>query len=202
MRHLSVRQGLKVFTLATLLGGGLLAHSQAVPTATAPLQFSAFGGISGVYTGVGLGRNLAVVGGLDATIRPFRGVFPSLEVRGQYPVDRGSVDEQRNILGGIVLGKHIGRIQPYGDFLVGQGQIDYKPPYLNPAGTILYSQTVSPVYSPGGGVNLLLTDRLAFKGDFQFQHYAAPVTTSGAVYSKPFTLGVVYRLPFFGGGPR
>jgi hypothetical protein len=61
-------------------------------------------------------------------------------------------------------------------------------------------QTASTVISPGAGVNLFFSDHFAFKGDFQFQHYDSPVTTSGSVYSKAFTIGLVYRLPLGGLG--
>ena len=158
------------------------------------MQFSGFGGVSGVYTGVGLGRNLSVTAGADMTLRSLYGLHPSIEVRGTYPVEDGSVDSQRNLLGGLVLSRHLGNLQPYGDILFGRGQINYSPPLLNPAGTIYFLQSTSTVISPGAGVNYFVSTRLGFKGDFQFQRYDSPVTTSGSVYSKSFTLGVVYRL--------
>jgi hypothetical protein len=180
--------------------GAAEAHGQATPTATAAVQFSGFGGVSGVYTGLGLGRNLSVTAGADMTLRSFYGLYPGVEVRGTYPVDDGSVDSQRNILGGLVVSRHLGNLQPYGDILFGRGQINYSPPYLNPAGTIYYVQSTSDVISPGAGVNYFVSNRLGFKGDFQFQRYLSPATPSGSVYSKSFTLGVVYRLNLGGLG--
>ena len=196
----AVRFGLALGAFA--LAGISMAGAQATPTATAGLQFSAFGGLTGTYTGVGLGRNLGVTAGVDATFRPFFGVFPSLELRGTYPVHDGRVDSQKNFLGGIKLSKHIGRIQPYGDFMAGRGEIKFNPPYPNPDDTILYQQTASPVIAGGGGADVFLTDHFGVKADFQFQHYDSPVTTSGSVYAKAFTIGVTYRLPFGGLGRR
>jgi hypothetical protein len=176
------------------------AGAQAVPTATAGLQLSAFGGATGTFTGVGLGKNLAITAGVDATFRPFFTLFPSVEVRGTYPVDRGSVDGQKNVLAGLKLARHLGRLEPYGDILVGRGEIDFSPPYPNAADTELFQQTASTVISPGAGCDVFLTDHLGFKGDFQFQRYQSPVTTTGNVFAKAFTVGVVYRIPLGGLG--
>lgn len=176
------------------------AWGQAAPTAVAGVQFSVFGGVNGTYTGVGLGRDLGITAGGDATFRQFLGFNPAIEVRGTFTVDKGSVDGQKNLLAGLVLEKHLGRIQPYGDILVGGGEIDFVTPYPNPDDTVLYVQTASTVISPGVGANLFVSDHWAFKADFQFQHYSSPVTTSGSVYSKAFTLGLTYRLPFGGLG--
>jgi hypothetical protein len=65
---------------------------------------------------------------------------------------------------------------------------------------VVYAQTASTVLSPGAGANLFLSDHFALKADFQFQHYQSPVTASGSVYAKAFTLGLTYRLPFGGLG--
>ena len=176
------------------------AFGQASATASAGLQLSVFGGATGVYTGVALGRNLSITAGADATFQPRFGLYPGIEVRGTYPVNSGSVDGEKNLLGGLVVGRHLGRIQPYGDILVGRGEIHFKTPYPNPTDTEVYIQTASTVISPGAGADVLLTDRFALKADFQFQHYESPVTASGAVYSKAFTLGLTYRLPFGGLG--
>lgn len=184
------------------LAFGLQAQAQAVYTATAKLQLSAFGGFTGAYTGVGLGRNLSVTAGADATFHPFYSLYPSLEIRGTYPVASGSVGGEKNVLGGLRIARHLGgrltRVQPYGDILFGRGEIDFNPPFPNFQQTLLYKSTGSNVISPGVGANLLLSDHLAFKADFQFQRYASPVTESGSVYAKAFTLGAEYRFGFGG----
>jgi hypothetical protein len=175
-----------------------LAHAQATPTATADLHFSAFGGVTGTYTGINLGKNLGMTAGLDASFRAFHSLYPAVEVRGTYPVDNGQVAGERNILAGLVIGRRLEgkleRYQPYGNILVGRGEIQYSPALPNPSGTLLYVQSVSTVISPGAGCNILLSNSLGFKGDFQFQRYETPVTASGSVYSKAFTAGVVYQI--------
>jgi hypothetical protein len=180
------------------------AFGQALPTATAAVHFSAFAGVTGTFTGIELGKNLGVTAGFDARLRSFHSLFPAVEVRGTYPVNSGSFAGERNLLAGLVIGRHLDgrleRIQPYGDILVGRGEIKYSPPLANPAGTLLYTQTASTVISPGAGCNILPTPRFGFKGDFQFQRYQTPVTTSGSVFSKAFTAGVVYQIGFGGLG--
>jgi hypothetical protein len=192
---------LRTWVLAIVAAGGAgYAWGQASPTAVATLQLSAFGGATGTYTGIGLAKDLGITAGVDATFRPVFGFNPAIEVRGTYPVDKGSIDGQKNVLAGLVLEKHLGRIQPYGDILFGRGEIDFVIPYPNPADTEVYVQTASPVISPGAGANLFFTEHFALKADFQFQHYDSPVTASGSVYSKAFTIGITYRLPFGGLG--
>ncbi len=97
-------------------GAGARMEAQAAPTATAALQFTAFAGATGTFTGVGLGKNLGVTAGGDVTFRPFFTLYPSLEIRGTYPVDDGSVDAQKNFMGGLRLGRRVNHgLEPYGD---------------------------------------------------------------------------------------
>ncbi len=196
-------RNLTVFAAAGLLllaGEVKCAHGQATSTASAAVQFSAFGGASGVYTGLSGSRNLGITAGADMTLRSYFGVHPSVEVRGTYPVNSGRVAGEKNILGGLVLSKNFGNLQPYADILGGRGQINFSPPYLDPAGVLYYVQSSSSVISPGAGLNYFVGRRLGVKGDFQLQRYLSPVTTSGSVYSKSITLGVVYRLNVGGVG--
>ncbi len=188
-----------LFTSAAL--GLVRADGQALPTATESLTLSVFGGVNGTYTGILLGRDAGITAGIDAGVRPFFGWYPAIEVRGTYAFDHGSVDYQKNVLGGLVFSRHLfDRYQPYGDILVGRGQINFVQPYPNPQYTIEYLQTASTVISPGAGLNVQLTDHFSARGDFQFQHYDSPVTTSGSVYSKAFTIAIVYRIGFGGLG--
>lgn len=177
-----------------LLSAGAAALGQATSTASATVQFSVFGGMTGAYTGLGNSRNLAITAGADVTLRSYFGVHPSLEVRGTYPVKNGRVAGEKNILGGLTVSKNFGNLQPYGDILFGRGQINFSPPLLAPTGNLYYIQSSSNVISPGAGVNYFLGNRLGVKGDFQFQRYQSPVTTSGSVYARAFTVGIVYRL--------
>lgn len=198
---------MRLRSLGLKIGGGLgvaslaaAAWGQASPTATATFQLAAFGGATGVYTGIGNARNLSITAGVDATIRPFFGFFPSLEVRGTYPVDSGAVVGEKNVLAGLAFERHLGRVHPYGDVLVGRGAMQFVVPYANPSDTVVYEETVSTVLSPGAGVDFFVSDRFALKADFQLQHYNTPVTASGSVFAEALTLGLVYRLPFDGLG--
>ncbi len=180
--------------LCSLLVPSSLVHAQAMPAASQPISLSAFGGVTGTFTGLDGGKNLGITAGGDIGFRPFYRFYPSVEVRGTYPIDDGNVASQKNILFGGKLERYYGSFRPYVDFLYGRGKIDYlHGGYPNPAGTLLYLNSISNVFSVGGGLDLTLTDHFALKFDGQFQRYGAPVTTSGSLYSKPFTIGVVYR---------
>ena len=171
-----------------------LVHAQAVPTADKPVGFSAFAGATGTYTGLDGGRNLGITAGGDIGIRPYRFFYPSVEVRGTYPMDKGKVDSQENILFGVKAERYYGKFRPYVDVFYGRGKIDYENGgHPNPAGTLLYLDSISNVYAAGGGVDYTLTDHFALKLDGLFQHYGTPVTASGSIYAKALTLGVVYR---------
>jgi len=186
------------FRALTLLCFALVAcslvHAQAIPAATRPFTFSAFGAATGTYTGLDGGKNLGITAGGDMSFKPYHLFYPSIEVRGTYPVDDGNVDAQKNILFGLKVERYYNRFRPYVDFLYGRAKVDYENGgYPNPAGSLLYINSISNVYSFGGGLDYTLTDHFALKIDGQFQHYDVPVTTSGTIYSKPISIGVVYR---------
>ncbi len=165
------------------------------PTATQALALSAFGGVTGDFTGLEGGKNGSITAGADFEVRT-RQLFslqPAAEVRGTYPVKSGHVDGQKNILGGLRLSWHYGRLRPYGDILVGAGRLTYVQGLANPAHTLLYTSSDSVVFSPGVGAELRLTDRFGVEGDAQLQHYSSPVVSSGHIYAKPITFAVVYH---------
>ncbi len=179
------------------LAASSIAGAQAFPTATQPLQFSAFGAATGTFTGLGGGRNLGITAGIDVGFKPFYRFYPTAEVRGTYPIDGGQVDSQENVLYGIKLARFYGRYHPYANFLFGRGKITYENGgYPNLAGTLLYLSSVSNVFSYGGGLDLDITDQFALKVDAQFQQYGVPVTTSGHIFSIPISAGLVYRFDF------
>lgn len=174
------------------------AHAQAAPAYIQPLALSAFGGINGTYTGLSGGKNLGITAGVDLRFYNLRDYMFSAEVRGTYPVDAGTIDSQKDALGGLKVERtFFDSVHPYADFLFGRGLIDYQGPgYLNPSQTLIYTSSPSNVFSPGAGVDLDLYGPLAIKLDAQFQHWDTPVTTSGSIYAKALTLGVVYRFNF------
>jgi len=192
---------LKIGHAVTLLSFSLvsysLAHAQATPAAIQNLSISAFGGVSGTYTGLDQSRNLWITAGADLGFRPFHGLYPSAEFRGSYPMDQGGLAGERNILGGIKIEKFYGRFHPYGDFLFGRDKIVYlHGGFPNANGTLLYQITISNAWSVGGGVDIDLTPHFAAKFDGQLQHYETPVTASGSIYAKAYTGAVVYRFDF------
>jgi len=185
-------------TLALLLatmGWGLAAEGQH-PTAVQPMQLSAFGGVTGVYTGLGGGKNFSVTAGGDISLLPVFGVRPTLELRGTYPMDRGLVDNQRSVLAGLRVDFLLGhRWHPYGDVLFGRGQMNYTP-YGYLYNNALYALTTTNVYSAGGGFDYDLGDRWGIKVDAQLQRWGTTPTPSGDIYSKVGTVGIVYRFGF------
>jgi hypothetical protein len=170
--------------------------AQASPVATQALQLYAFGGITGTNTGLASGKNLGLTGGVDIGFLPFRGLSPTLELRGTYPIDKGSIDSHKNVLGGIKIAAHLGRLYPYGNLLFGRGEISYGRGYQIPDKPIFYTQSSSNVISPGGGLDLNLSDQFSLKLDLQIHRYDTPVTETGHLYAKSATLGVVYRFDF------
>jgi hypothetical protein len=188
-----------VLTLASLLASiswtSVASAQEALPTAVRPMQLSAFGGVSPVFTGLSGGKNFSIAAGADLALPNYRVVRPVIEVRGTYPTDRGLVDSQKSILGGLRVDFLLGRrIHPYGDFLFGRGQIDYNGGYR--FGKQTYLRTTTNVLSPGAGFDYDLTDHWGIKVDGQFQHWGEAPTPSGSIYSKVGTVGVVYRFGF------
>jgi hypothetical protein len=182
-----------IFASAILLGLPR-AHAQALPTATAGLGISAFGGVSANYTGLQLAKNGDVVAGVDIGFRPFAGFYPALEARGLYPIDKGQTVNLENLVGGVRIGRSKNNIKGYGDVLFGRGKLTFPGGFSNPEQTFTVLSNTSNVLSFGGGVDYFLKEHWGIKGDFQLQRYDTPVTVSGSLYSKVFTAGVVYRL--------
>jgi len=188
-----------VFTLALLLAAmcwvSAAGAQQASPTATQRLQLSAFGGTSGVFTGLSGGKNFSITAGADLALPPYRRLRPTLEIRGIYPTDRGLIDSQKSILAGLRVDYVLGhRLHPYGDFLFGRGQMDYRNGYI--FNSYVYNLTTTYLYSPGAGFDYDFSDHLAVKVDAQYQRWASAPTPSGTIYSTVATAGLVYRFDF------
>ena len=170
--------------------------SQALPTARRTLQLSAFGLVTGTYTGLSGGRNLGVVLGGDLSFYRVKSVLFSAEVRGTYPLDKGNVDGQKSILGGLRAENRFSHVVVFGDALAGRGALDYvNGGYIVPP--LVYYSSTSNLFAGGGGAELDLTPALALKVDAQVLHWNLPFTT--AIYSKQIGVGVVYR---FGANSR
>ncbi|HEY5381105.1 MAG TPA: outer membrane beta-barrel protein [Acidobacteriaceae bacterium] len=188
------------FALALSLSAAA-AGAQATPTASRPLELSAFGGLTGTYTGLSGGRNLGITAGVDLGFRPFFGFRPFLEGRGTYPIDGGQVDAQKSALAGLRVERPLARLSPRlnlsADILLGRGQINYQNGgYPSLSGDFLYVASTSSVISPGLGLDFRLTDHFSVLADAQFQHWDTPATASGSIWAKPLTLALRYRFNF------
>jgi len=186
-----------VLTLAMLLAiswESRASAQQALPTAERPMQLSAFGAVSGVYTGLAGGKNFAITAGVDLGLPPFRRVRPTIEVRGTYPTDHGLVVSEKSVLAGLRVEYPLGhRIHPYGDFLFGRGEMDYQGYLFNYQ---IYELTTTNVYSPGGGFDYDASEHWSAKVDVQVQRWGSAPTPSGVVWAKVATVGVAYRFGF------
>lgn len=178
--------------LASLTPAGL---AQAVPTASQSLQLSAFGGLTGTYTGFEGGKNAGITLGADLTFLSVPHVKPSFEVRGTAPIDGGHVDSQLNFLLGPKVEYRYGRLHPYGDFLFGRGQITYQQGGIVYNG-LRYLKTPSAIYSLGLGLDYEITPRWGAKVDFQYQHWNTPFPGFNPIHPKATTIGVTYRFDF------
>ena len=174
------------------------AGAQATPAATQPIHLSGFGGLTGAYTGLESSRNLSLTAGFDVGFKPFKGFYPTAEIRGTYPMDSGTVAGERNFLVGVKIEKPYRNIfHPYGDFMYGRNKIEYgSGGYPNASGTLLYVSSVANVLALGGGVDIDLTPHFAAKFDAQYERYQTPVTAAGDINSEALMIGVVYRIDF------
>ena len=182
--------------VAAMVTGSTAVLAQATPTASRSVDFSAFAGLTGTYTGLSNGRNAGVTAGADLNLPARFGVRPSIEVRATAPFDRGTVDGQKDILAGLKGEMSFGRLHPYADFLIGRGEISYVNPYVTYAGTFFYGRSTSTVISPGLGARFYLGNNFSAFGDVQLQHWDTPVSLSGHLLAKPFTAGLVYRFAY------
>ena len=172
------------------------ADAQASPTATREIGLSAFGVLSGIHTGFESSKNLSLTAGADISFHPFRGIYPSLEIRGTAPLASGNLASQKNLLAGLKLAKPYGRVTPYANFLAGRTEFRYKTFPLTPDFSTYYVQSTSNLFSPGGGVDFSISNQLSFKLDAQVGFYSSPVTTSGRSVLSSVSAGFSYRFSF------
>ena len=180
--------------LLTFMLGAPRASAQSDAAAVQPLALSVFGMGTGTWTNILGGRNLAVTAGGDLAFLTYRRLRPVIEFRGTYPFYEGQVDRQKNFAGGLKVEKQFGPLRPYANFLVGRGQINFKKGLQQ--GNLLYSKTVTTVYSPGLGVEYDVRPQWSAKVDFQYQYWDTPAVASGSINPKALSAGVVYRFDF------
>jgi hypothetical protein len=165
------------------------------PTAIQKLQLSAFGGVSPVWTGLEGGKNISMTLGADLALPPVYHVRPTVEFRGTYPLDKGTIASQKSIMGGLRVDFLLGhKIHPYGDFFFGRGEMNYGSGYF--FHNYEYILTTTYVYSPGAGFDYDLGRHFGVKVDGQYQRWGTAPTDSGHIWSTVGTAGVVYRFDF------
>jgi len=177
---------LSITTFFILAGATHLA-AQATPTATAPLDISAFAGFSAIRPDWGNNTNPGVTFGFDLAHKFKFPVIPSLEARANLA--SGSIVNERTYLLGVRAEPILhSRFHPYGDFLVGPGNIHY----VAYSGYPSYVGDNSVVKSMGGGVDFDLYSHFQIKVDAQYQlwNFGSSYTLTPTVY----TFGINYRL--------
>ncbi len=162
-----------------------------MPTASQTSNLSVFAGVTGVYTGSSGGRNLGITAGGDLAIGGFFGFRPAVEVRGTYPVYDGTVDYQKSILAGVRVERPIRRFHPYGDFLIGRGEINYVNAHI-PSISIPLRRCIR----WAAGLEYDLTRHFAVRGDWQAQHWDTPCERLGNGLGETNDAGVTYRFDF------
>ena len=160
------------------------ASGQAVRTASKSADVGVFAGFQDGDPAYGPDRATGGVFGLDFT-RYFRfRVEPSLEFRANFLSD--TYVSEHSYLFGLRAAVPFHGIRPYGDFLVGPGNIHFP---LN----VGYVGDNSTVYSYGGGIDFPVYRSFSLKLDVQGQHW----NTGEFTYTPTLgTVGVVYRIPF------
>lgn len=186
----------RTIALTTVFLAAGRASAQAVAAAALRVTPTVFGGVSATETGVNSGRNLGFTAGVDMEI-PRKGILrPALEYRGTLAIDQGAVDSQKDQLGGVRLGLHLPRFEPYVTALAGRGEIQYLVPLQVPGTPVFYTKSSSNVFAFGGGADLRLSSHFSVKADLQSQHYDTPVAASGHIFATTAILGIAYRVHF------
>lgn len=189
-RHISKRVAIATIFLSPL---GILAQS--LPTATQTLQVSTFVAVTRTFTDLDSGENIDITSGIDFRLLAPRRLNIVGELRGSYPVQRGSVSSQESYVSGPKIEYPIRNIRPYVDFLVGRGRMTYLDGgYI--FGNVKYIRSDSLVLSPGIGSDFYLSHRTALKVDFQYQSWNVPAVISGRIRPRTAAVGVTYNLDF------
>ena len=142
------------------------------------------------YAGVQTGGGFAVGGGAGFTLHHVHRIEPSFDVRYTYGTNVNST--QTVFSGGLRVIYHVARFHPYGDILVGTGNLNFK--VINPAFPN-YKHDDSTVYTFGGGLDYDMTETIGLRADIQEQRWQ--LSTSGIpFYPTQASLGIRYQFHF------
>jgi len=178
-----------------MLSGATRLAAQAAPTATAPLDISAFAGYSLTKPDWGSKSNNGVTFGFDFAHTFKFPIVPSFEARAN--IANGSIVNEHTYLFGVRAEPRLhSRFHPYGDFLIGTGNIHYVAydPYPG------YVGDNSIVKSMGGGVDFDVISHFQIKVDaqYQFWNFGSNYTITPTTY----TIGINYHLRSRNSNPR
>ncbi|WP_212733159.1 outer membrane protein [Terriglobus roseus] len=185
------------FALAAAAIAGLLlpvaSRAQATETATERMHLNVFAVGSydrpdfGLYVGAG---GFAVGGGVGFTVPHLHRIEPSIDLRYNYGTNQAMT--QTAFSGGLRVAYNVARFHPYGDLLVGAGNIHFVQ--TNPAYPD-YTHDNSLVYTYGGGVDVDVTRSVALRFDLQEQHWRFS-EISPSFYPKQASAGIRYQFHF------
>jgi hypothetical protein len=187
-----------LFVFGLIVSAGIFAKAasgQSISTASKGAEFSVFGGYMPTQTDYGYHTYKGYSAGADFTIFPRFFLAPSFEVRGN--IAQNQPVTEKTVLVGIRLQREMGRLHPYGNFLIGGGEL-----LFHPAPSPDYTGERSRVYSYGGGINIDVTRHFAAKFDFQQQSWdlgsGSTQVAQGTftVAPRTFMAGVTYTIPF------
>jgi hypothetical protein len=174
------------FSLLLLTIAASATHAQVVPTAVAR-QFSVSAGAEGSLFQPDYGPNDLLGVGVFVDVKFTRWVQAEAEGRWLRFHQAENIYEDNYLIGPRVPLHHFWRATPYAKVLVGEGTMNFQYSYATGKFTdIAY----------GGGVDLRVTRRLSWRGDFEFQQWPKWVQNS-ALYPYGGSVGVSYRI--FGG---
>jgi hypothetical protein len=182
-------------TAFVMLAGAPHMAAQATPTATAPLDVSAFAGFSLTRPYWGSKTDPGISFGFDLSHNFKFPIVPSLEARANLA--NGPIVNERIYLFGVRADPKLrGRFHPYGDFLLGPGNLHY----VVPSGYPGYVGDDSVVKSIGGGVDFDVYSHFQIKVDVQYQfwNFGSNYTLTPTTYM----FGINYRLRTRNGNPR
>jgi opacity protein-like surface antigen len=170
------------------------ARAQARPTADRGLDITVFTEYAYLNPDYGTVNLKGLTLGFDfaRAIGP-RWITPALELRANYAGETSAAGEE-SAMGGLRAQFNVsrsGRFRPYGDFLIGVGQINFN-------NVAPYTKDNSIVYNYGAGAEFDVVGGFAVKGEFQAQHWDLGRYYTGRDTLTPTSLniGVSYRLPF------
>lgn len=178
------------FVIPVVLFFALLANSsrgQVKETAVQTMRLQVYGVGSytrpqiGPYTSAG---GFGVGGALGFRISHLPRIEPSLDVRYTYSTNNDNTQTFKG--GGLRVTYNAARFHPYGDFMYGVGNINFK----RPGSTYTHDDSYVPMF--GGGVDIDVTRTFALRADFQRQRWQLGAN-SLPFYPTQASLGLRYQ---------